>query len=811
MVSDNACCQKLAITVAATSTIELKGSLATSASVTEDYSAQLTGQTIITSAASLAQISGKKLKITGNYQNDGKVNFAMPVDIMGTTLNSTGAELNTSDSIVFTSTGNFTNNGSVTPGTDSEFHLKANLADTGSWAASGKIIFDGTAVQTFSPKAGTNYLYVEIAKTAGNFSAIDNTLSTQDFYITLAKDCTFTQNCILGTITLTKADNTKFEGTAEIDSFINNEDESGTITFEQNTLIKNNTDFKTKGLVTIGDEETDSFDSGISSARKNLTHTAGQTIIYGTVNGADLTFGPLETKGEVTVNADNVILKKNISSDAAITFNSNLIADGNEGQNLDKSTTITNTALLTISDGHALKYTGTLIQNGAGKLNLGGSLLGEGAASGDATFATDLLFNGDSTRTISAYGTKKISTAGDIIIDVSPSVNPPATVTVNSGTAASGTGLYSTNLVIYSGNIVLNGKAASKDEAGDLILLGSAYSIEDTYSGAAEAYKYNQAAGQRLVNTNYTITRDAPYNAVLTVNDGAVLHAGQNFYANGIHITGNAAWTLETRKNSDGAVSFAEAYNFSVSNSTVKCWEDETTDGSSARVAADGNLTGTFGDKGNNNNWEFAAFEITSVYTVRDNVICVEFNSPLRNLHGEINGNAKEGVAAVVESFKRMSNFTYSAASYSDIYSDPDCQNRIKGDFDTETSAGSGIYRIYLKAPQTWNTDATGTSAGQDGSTDRNGNHKTCIPYLDIPRSLSTLSYIITDKWGKRLNHYSGTTRYTGVLDKTGPVLYSVRTGQELHDEYNSSSGAASQHSYDAHNFIEFRYSELVD
>ena len=92
---------------------------------------------------------------------------------------------------------------------------------------------------------------------------------------------------------------------------------------------------------------------------------------------------------------------------------------------------------------------------------------------------------------------------------------------------------------------------------------------------------------------------------------------------------------------------------------------------------------------------------------------------------------------------------------------------------------------------------------------------------MDIPRVLtaaqagttSNVNYIITNRWGKRLNNYStraNGSNYTSIADKTGPVLYSVRTGQELHS-YDKDVGATSEHSYDSHNFIEFLYSEKVD
>ena len=172
-------------------------------------------------------------------------------------------------------------------------------------------------------------------------------------------------------------------------------------------------------------------------------------------------------------------------------------------------------------------------------------------------------------------------------------------------------------------------------------------------------------------------------------------------------------------------------------------------------------------------------------------------------------------------------NDATSAYTFEGFYKDADCrQNAIDTTKDNDIisleNTANGNYYFYIKAKNqdgsalgAWNTDATGTSAGtSDKSTDRHGNNHSTKPCLDFPRALEGIPFVITDKWGKRLNNYSSRSNgssYDNVLDKTGPVLYSVVSSQEPHEEYDSSTGETCQHSYDGHNYIEFRYSEPVD
>ncbi|HPA11499.1 MAG TPA: FlgD immunoglobulin-like domain containing protein, partial [Treponemataceae bacterium] len=89
---------------------------------------------------------------------------------------------------------------------------------------------------------------------------------------------------------------------------------------------------------------------------------------------------------------------------------------------------------------------------------------------------------------------------------------------------------------------------------------------------------------------------------------------------------------------------------------------------------------------------------------------------------------------------------------------------------------------------------------------DRDGNHQTIIP------DLTGLKGLFRAANGKTMSRHYGTQNstdfpsYTATEDRCRPVLVEARFGQELHD-----NDPATQRPYDAHNFIEFRWSEQVD
>ena len=371
------------------------------------------------------------------------------------------------------------------------------------------------------------------------------------------------------------------------------------------------------------------------------------------------------------------------------------------------------------------------------------------------------------------------------------------------------------NIVIYKGNVILKGNlTVSKD----MFIAGSSYSLTDSTTGIEE-YFYTRVPGTSCPagwsKSNYNIASALPdgngapesgFSATLSVDSDMTITIGKNFYANGTSLsraTGSGKWNLKIPDLTNPNSGFAETYHSTISNCNVIC-SDSSTDGAKARLVT---LDCSYGGTDTNLNVDFDPFEIVEAYTVRDNAIYVKFNREIR-YHTEM-----------------INSLDFSGGTFTGFYSDADCTSELTNDIYTK--------EFYIKAPAldsslkgAWNTDATGKSSGAgDGkSSDREGVHHNTMPYLDFPRALSDIPFIITDIWGKRLNNYStrtttpgysyGTNENTGnetyVLDKTGPVLWTVRTGQEMHDSYKTSDGENSQYDYDAHNFIEFRYSEPV-
>ncbi|MCQ2576498.1 MAG: hypothetical protein MJ162_07115, partial [Treponema sp.] len=429
----------------------------------------------------------------------------------------------------------------------------------------------------------------------------------------------------------------------------------------------------------------------------------------------------------------------------------------------------------------------------SGNAILGGSY----EITGDADFQKTVYVYGTSgTANITAGTDKEFTISEDLIFGADASKN----IHLNTSDSQ----LTAQNIVLYGGNVSVQNKVTAEK---DLILTGAAYNVDDVI---ADEFKYAQT---RLSDYSYKTPIDSALTCpdeetVLTVASGAltvapdtVIKAGINFYANGISITGSGEWILALTDLTNAANGFAEAHNTEVSGSKVICYTDDSDDGSLARVAAY-NCT----DNGTNTNWEFDDFVITAAYTVRDNVVRIDFNRPVRNLHGELTGSS--GVV-------NLGEFTYSAGIYGPVYSDPDCtdENLIPSDANLTTyDAITDSYYFYIKAADgdSWNTDATGSDEGAAESTDHTGVHKSIIPYVNIPRAVEGHSYLVTDIWGKRLNHYNGDDKFAAVEDHTGPVLYKVRTGQEMHTTLIETSAAEDQKAYDSHNFIEFTYSEKV-
>jgi len=639
---------------------------------------------------------------------------------------------------------------------------------------------------TVAGKVGeTNIPSVKIAQ-AGNAS-FAQTVKAADFTITKANNTTFAKAVNITNFKITQAETTTFDELVQITNFTDAAN-AGDITFKNGGTIATASQFKTSGTVTFGDAAADTMNIGSASPYENLTHTAGNTNITGILNAAQITLA----------------------------------------QTAGGPMTITNSGLFKTVDGTALSYTTSFAQNGSGNSIIGGSFTGNG----NASFATNVQLYGSSQADFGSAD-KNISIAKDLIVIRDASDD----LTINSNVSVS------QNLVLYKGPVLADGNITVDS---DILVLGSAYSEKDNSTGIADEYSYYCLRPDTWSQPNYTETLlpDASarpvgfgypssasgtpdFTGTLSVSSGKTISAAKNFYANGttLQTAGTTdQWILKLPDLTNAANAFAEAYYSEISGCKVICNDGSSTDGTKSRlVCLECDDTGTTNTP--NTNVDFDDFEITAAYTERDNAIRVEFNRPFRF----------NSYTVDLLKFHDSSDAVSAGTNFTGLYADPDCQTPI------EIGDNANVYFYIKAAPQdsaetgAWNTDATGkTSGASDGqSTDRNGKHHTALPCLDFPRALQastsgqtyTVPFILTDVWGKRLNNYSrrvtkGSTAEAAygsanssndLLDKTGPVLWKVRTGQELHNAYDTSTGQASEHSYDAHNFIEFLYSEKVD
>ncbi|MDY5124647.1 MAG: FlgD immunoglobulin-like domain containing protein [Treponema sp.] len=741
--------------------------------------------------------------------------------------NSTGISIINNFTI---SGGSFTCNGNLTVNTlkvDTDSYVKFNNATGGQTSSAssavftkGKIFFGNDENDSFSVTGDGNSLSISgnpTFHTAGSLSGKNGITVGTDLTAvaatTFASAVTLTGNCTISS-TISNGTNTiNFSGTIDGGHALSTTG-TGVVTLNKsvgNTTPLNSINFagpvnincaeiKTTGNQTYNNNLTLGNNVTISAESGNLITFAG--TINGNSNDLTISTADSQFNGDISnvknLSTSNVIFNgttTNITTTENQSYLGNITLSGNSvltGKNItfkgdasdsespsSHNLTITNSGVFKTADDTNI-ICNTFTQNGAGKNMLGGSL-----TSASGTWGTDLYIYGNSDAQISG----KQTISGNFII-----AKDAQELKINSPVTAS-------NVVLYSGNVTASANITS---INDIVLLGSAYNVNDNVSGTENAYLYEQTrySGNKTgIKNNYTLETKFPDNSAIPLKDSILtltsgtLTSGQNFYANGLSISGK----IKIQDNSDSASSFAEAYNCTVTDSTV----------SGGQIACE---NCTF--NGSNSNWNQDPLIIEEAYTVRDNCVYIRFNRELRNKHGELN-------KAIADGF-----LTFSHGKFTGIYSDADCSSPI--------TEGTEPEEFYLKAESSWNTDATGSSPGTEYSTDRTGSHQSSMPYIDIVRNIkndTSHNWIITDIYGKRLDNYSTKTKTPGksygsdgdsshgnydtashvVEDHTGPVLYSVRTGQEQHTPYDSSIGESSQPAYDAHNFIEFRYSEPVN
>lgn len=231
-------------------------------------------------------------------------------------------------------------------------------------------------------------------------------------------------------------------------------------------------------------------------------------------------------------------------------------------------------------------------------------------------------------------------------------------------------------------------------------------------------------------------------NSAFKLNSGVTIKAGAgsekkgNFYMCGARLLGtDATNTIEIRRN-DTPVNFcAEAIHSEIKNITVVCSDYDghghsSDTGDYAQIPYSGNISLDETCK----NFDTQEFGISSATTVSDNRIYLKFPRPIRKI--------------TYPSAIKTSDGTGFTAEYA-------------SETGTDAPANPKISLYLYTENTTWNTDASGTSAGSGNYTNSKGEYRTVIPYLVIPQYITdssgnvTCGYLITDKWGKRLKTYA--------------------------------------------------------
>lgn len=361
------------------------------------------------------------------------------------------------------------------------------------------------------------------------------------------------------------------------------------------------------------------------------------------------------------------------------------------------------------------------------------------------------------------------------------------------------------NFVLLNGNITLSnnpsGKTPDISAGKDIVLLNgdssSMYndSVSADFNWRSDAegiFKYSGRENSVFPDAFPDGTKVSSEKFISSLNGlgkGVTLSAGKNFYCNGVNLKGDSAWNLKAGNN-ENSENFAEAYASSIKN----CNFSSSGNGISFLSAAE-----SFDKTGNNEKVCFGHPEIDLARTVYDDVIEVSFKDSVSGKPVKIENSNNEIWKNIAENSTFL---TYenngSKISFIGTFVDAEC---------TETTDGKGdLEKFFIKASESWNTDATGKSPGAEQSTDMKGIHRSAVPYLNIVRAVSENSQGLRDEHKNRIASYDGAAkRFDGVTDSCPPVLLAVRTGQELHEKLPEK-----QKTHDSHNFLEFQYSEEI-
>ena len=697
--------------------------------------------------AGTAVLAFLDLTVAGNLTNNGNLTFSgtagMKVD--GTTSGS-GSITGDSGNLVFT--GDCSVGGTLTASTGTTV-FKGNLEAQDFVHNGGIAKFSGSQSQNVTGANFTSLYRIYIDKPSSDIE-FSGPVNFADLKAADCRNITFSKS-VTGTGLSDSSDTVKISS-------------SGDILFLEGLSIE-------KGNFVVTGE-------------KSLVLKGKVTLAAGKA-GLDLNNGKISFEDTVSITGDCTITGGEIS--ILNDFNSNNLTVNNSGLFLLKASLA------------ADNFTQNQGDYGTGENQIQGDI----TSNGTIVFENDVFIGltGESGGIVFKAGTgETMNIKGDLFIarDFTPE-NP----------------LKAQNILLASGKVTLR-TGNSFEAEKDLILLGAGADFDDGASGVTGLFSYFNPERDGLSiakpslsalpskfpdGTMFPDGTSIPFAGTFSDLTGVNLKAGKNFYANGIDLAGTGNWNLYLADNSSALSAFAEAYNLTVSNSTVIC-----SSSGSAWVAA-----------GENSNWDFTKPEIltdnqalkegetgSGTYTITDDTIRIEFTESIENRNNEI--------SKAVSNIKFMKNGT--PVSFTGTFTDPLCR--------TSTDGKGNLSVFYIRTSQDgisgerWNTDATGISPGENESTDRGRGstqpvHRDVVPSITLPAALDSVFQTLRDEHKNRICHYSesgGTGKkgtFTETKDRCPPVIAGVYTGQETHE-----NEMGLQKPYDSHNFIEIYYSEAV-
>ena len=555
------------------------------------------------------------------------------------------------------------------------------------------------------------------------------------------------------------------------------------------------------------------FTSGANgSVSDNISVTGSTLIANGSENAISLiganTFGGLVTIGNSGTAAGDITLSggNTFTGGVSIVSGGAIVIKGEK------------------DSGNPMEFLGT---SSCGELTvesgvvLNGNISTEGSQiyKGDVVSAVSALVLASNSSYILASGTEgrkwsvkeggSLRFESDVFVDLSS-----ATLTLETDLD------FEKNLVLYSGKISAGDVKLSIEK--DLVLFGSSYSASDQrFSGTNTRFAYY---GYEYSESPLAYKPEAGTSGFAGEFDtnGTKISVGGNFYANGLDL---ADCNFSLLDNSGSKPVFNSSSSVTkdqwglpyavVFNSTVSNCKAQASGGSVFVTAAayQGVIDGS-----NNSGFQFNIPKISGAYSVSDSVICLSFDMDLENSNREVQ-TAVAMVTSLMDGGIFYNGGTLAFDGYFYTKTDgTDCSVPLSDSSwaFSDIPAGTKLYLKVSSPANTWNTDATASSKGNDDSSDRSGAHRTNTIDLSLFEGLfyAAEGKTMSRNYGVGLWKEESESSYLPVkafptIDMARPVLVDVFTGQELHS--TNIGSAESQKVYDSHNFIEFRYSEPVD